>query len=285
MNGRPPHLGQALPAAYSILRTNNDAPPKPTVLQTTQHESDISANDGAEKAPISLTQMVDNPVARNVRSTIADLALVGVALIPMAGPGVAGAFQAGRNYRTRKVELYRDELLSRLVDDLSRRVDDLEEAMANPQRIDLVMRGSELAATTAGDETIRLIADFVAEGLLPESTSEHLSRAQLLLDVVAQLHPDHLQVLRQFDPNVIVHGGWRDGAGGNPMSEALLSQRLRGFEGFIGPLLARLTALGLIEELLQPTPPIPVPGNTGPREWALTRFGVELVRFMDARPG
>jgi hypothetical protein len=218
-------------------------------------------------------------VAGNARGTIADLTLVGVNMIPIAGTSVAGVWQTVRNYRARKVEHYRDELLA----SLSQRVGALEAAVAIPQRIDLIIHGSELAVTAAGDETIELIADVVAEGILPESTSEHMSRAQLLLDIVAQLHPDHLRVLRQFDPNVIISGGWSDGAGGSPMSEALLSKRLQDFEGSIGPLLARLTALGLIEESIRPTPPIPVPSNTGPREWTLTRFGIQLVRYMDAR--
>ena len=53
----------------------------------------------------------------------------------------------------------------------------------------------EMAGLPACDDILGLCAGVVADGLDNSARAEHLSRADLLLDILGQLHPDHIDVL------------------------------------------------------------------------------------------
>jgi hypothetical protein len=217
-----------------------------------------------------------------VVATALDLALVGIAAIPLLGAPAAGVVQAARNLRQRRVAEYREQL----VNSLSARVADLEATVAglvaDERKADLLVRGAELASNSDGAETVRLIGRIVADGLLPDANSEHLTRASLLLDLASQLHPDHIAVLTEFaglnlqpvqvdaSTSFIQHGFGLDD----------LRRRLPSVTPIIGPLVARLESLGLVNQQPQRVPSIPVPGNQPVPVWEPTQFGRDLIAFL-----
>ncbi|MDA8355306.1 MAG: hypothetical protein M0Z95_03175 [Actinomycetota bacterium] len=128
---------------------------------------------------------------RELVSIGGDLVAAVVSAIPVAGGPIAGVIAtAGNVERDREVAFIRH-----LVEKPGDRVDRLEAAATDRELADLVGHGVEVAAACRSDDILGLCAGVVADGLDNSARAEHLSRADLLLDILGQLHPDHIDVL------------------------------------------------------------------------------------------
>lgn len=223
-----------------------------------------------------------------VASVGADLVTAGASAIPLVGGPVAGLFQAQSNRRLRgklREHERRLEVLGQIVADLGHRLELLQQATEDPARMDLLEDAAAFAARSRSAAARRLIARVTALAMLPTADASQIGRAHLLMEAVAQLQPEHLDVLEEI--------GTRRVLSGKAVGTASIGERrsIRGMVHFrpeladvIDPIVARLEGLGLIR-MLPSEPSLPTPSRPTPRrsdpEWSLTRFGVEVVKYME----
>lgn len=204
-----------------------------------------------------------------------DLVAAGLTALPLAGGAIAGLIQAHTNRRVRK-EL---RFIREVVEYLDDRVDRLEAAQEDEQLGELVDHGLAAAADARGEDEFVLLAAIVAEGLKESPSPEHIDRAHLLLDIVRQLQPDHVHLLRDLDrfqrqdPS-LAYTVTKDGIA---TTSYLLP--LQPTDTAFRPLVGRLIALGLVEqrERSQGIPRL----HDGPDlHWLVTPFGRELLNHL-----
>lgn len=191
---------------------------------------------------------------------LTDLPAIAASIVPWAGPAAASLIQANTNHKVRKqVRFLRD-----VSENTGRRVERLEAALADDKLGELVAHGLDVAAEIRDDEQFALLAAVVAEGLNDPET-DHVDRAHVLIDVLRQLQPDHVRLLRDLllflkqDPSLV--RTWTTEDGIRHKTVALP----RDYAGAYQPLCSRLRSLGLIEEAS------PAGG------YYLTPFGHELL--------
>lgn len=210
-------------------------------------------------------------------SVTGDLVAAVTSAIPIAGGPIAGLIAtAGNAKRDREVAFVR-HLLEKLGD----RVDQLEAAAADRELSDLVGHGMEVAVVCRADDLLGLCAGIVADGIDESATEEHLSRAHLLLDILGQLHPDHIQVLR----TIAAEGPSEIGSALDPLTGVGISpERLPGvlpeLADIVLQLVAWLTALGLVRNAGDQSAGTNV--RIGPPAIGLTTFGIELLQHLDS---
>jgi hypothetical protein len=145
---------------------------------------------------------------------------------------------------------------------------------------DLVGHGIEVAAVCRADDLLALCAGIVADGLDYSAKEEHLSRANLLLDILSQLHPDHIGVLRTIAavaPREI--GSALDPITGAGVPPEKLPDLLPELADIVPQLVAWLTALGLVRNAGDQSAGTNV--RIGPPAIGLTIFGIELLQHLD----
>jgi hypothetical protein len=82
------------------------------------------------------------------------------------------------------------------VQDLGDRVGLLEAAISDPARADILSHGLETAPACRNHDQLALCAHIVAEALDEAAGPLHWDRAHFLLNILGQLQPLHLEVLR-----------------------------------------------------------------------------------------
>lgn len=213
---------------------------------------------------------------RELVSIGGDLVAAVTSAIPIAGGPIAAVIAtAGNVKRDREVAFVRH-----LVEKLGDRVDRLEAAAADRELSDLVGHGIDVAAVCRADDLLGLGAGIVADGLDAGAREEHLSRAHLLLDILGQLHSDHIQVLR----TIATEGPREIGSALDPLTGAgvppeRLPDLLPELAEIVPQLVAWLTALGLVRNAGDQSAGTNV--RIGPPAIGLTTFGVELLQHLD----
>ena len=177
-----------------------------------------------------------------------DLTKIGVAAIPIVGGTVVEIIEVLDERRLRRVERFRDELLAQI----GNRLVELETRMGEEEFANLMDDAVERAARTRSEAHIDLIARVVAEALTGNFTFEQFEYHHMLLRLVAELLPAHLQLLVEV-------GTIRVNVGGPPMDPAptvghgktkrRLALQLPDLATFIDPLLAELLAFGVVNSV------------------------------------
>ncbi|GGM90338.1 hypothetical protein ACFFX1_41390 [Dactylosporangium sucinum] len=167
--------------------------------------------------------------------------------------------------------------------------------MDDERKLGLLLVASE-AASRAGDEwKIDLLARTFVHGV---GNDDKVDAANLILDVVRQLEPMHLELLRRF-------GGFAVIRPHSPVHSVLTTEHLRShahdsalgdppltdLSQVIHTLLAKLESLGIIDNVQEHDPwsenPMgdqQAPIRTKPKlGWALTEFGEQVASFLRSR--
>ena len=213
---------------------------------------------------------------RELVSISGDLVAAVTSGIPIAGGPIAGIIAtAGNVRRDREVAFIRH-----LVEKLGDRVDRLEAAAEDRKLGDLVGHGIEVAVICRSDDLLELCAGIVADALDGGACEGHMSRANLLLDILGQLHPDHIKVLRTVAAVAPRELGIAldpvTGAGVPPERLPVLLPELA---DIVPQLVAWLTALGLVRNAGDQSAGTNV--RIGPPAIGLTIFGIELLQHLD----
>lgn len=220
------------------------------------------------------------------REAATDVVLAAASAIPILGGPLQGVYQARTNHLLRK----RVAFLEQIVRGLDNRVERLETALHDDSTAEVIEGAlSAVGRLPVGSDSFRLLTEIVTAVILDPG---NLPRAQLLVDVVGQLLPVHLDLLRQLGPPHFTAEGRRlprDIRHG--LARDVLARSLGERINDIDMLLARLSTLGLAREsVTQPGSGVRTrnaagnlverPGSTIRSSWVLTPFGAELLDHL-----
>ena len=205
------------------------------------------------------------------------LATVGSA-IPFVGGPLAGIQQTMVNRETRKRLKFLEDLVAELRMQFEGRLDVLEENLKDPARREMVLDATDKAANVPDGEPRELLVQVVADGL-ETNDAEQLALVGPFVDVISELRPEHLVVLREMG-NAPNGGTTRRLHMAEKWSAHALEAKHPELRGVVEALAARLVALGLAYESGT------AGGSTeerpaGQPQYGLTRSGVELLRYGD----
>lgn len=197
----------------------------------------------------------------------ADLVAAGVSAVPLGGL-LVGLFQARRGREQRKQVRLLEELVTRLGD----RLDQLASMMENPDVAELVDRALDVAVQIRTEEQLALLAAVVADGLGTNGEPPKIDQSHLLIDVIGQLEPPHVELLR--DLWLFQTGNeslWRSVDSPTGHSVRVLALPLQPSDSAFAPMMGRLTSLGLVERQTR---------SDDSYYWVLTLFGKELLDHL-----
>jgi hypothetical protein len=206
-------------------------------------------------------------------AVVEDLLAAGASAIPVAGGPIAGIAQAITNHKLRKQLAFLDALY----DELSERVEALEHIIRDAAHGEVLLEAIDEASTVAEGEPLTLLVRIVADGLQTSDPSD-LRRLRLFMDVISQLRPEHIRLLRELGtvanaPGVTVLYMARK------WSIYALERRLPQLSAAIDPLIARVVSLGLAYQT--GTLSVATPGRPAPQpEWGLSKFGLNLIGYL-----
>jgi hypothetical protein len=211
--------------------------------------------------------------AAEASAVIGDLLSAATSAIPLVGGPLAGVSQAITNRKTRK----RIAFLERLCEELIDRVDSLEGILRDTDYQEMLLDAVQEAGTISDGEPFELLVRIVADGL-QLSDPDQVRRVRLYMDIVSQLRPEHIRLLRELGtvtdtPAVFVlHMAQK-------WTIYALENRLPELSEAIDPLLARVVGLGLAYQTGSVS--TDTPGRAAPQaQWGLTKFGLNLMRFL-----
>jgi hypothetical protein len=146
----------------------------------------------------------------------------------------------------------------------------------------MLFDGVQEAGSISDGEPFELLVQIVADGL-QLSDPDRAPQVRLFIDVVSQLRPEHIRLLRVLGtvsdtPALLVlymAQKWTIYA---------LENRLPELSEAIDPLLARVVSLGLVYQTGSIS--TDTPGRPGPQpQWGLTKFGLKLMGYLYDRGG
>jgi len=147
---------------------------------------------------------------------------------------------------------------------------------------EMLFDGVQEAGSISDGEPFELLVQIVADGL-QLSDPDRAPQVRLFIDVVSQLRPEHIRLLRVLGtvsdtPALLVlymAQKWTIYA---------LENRLPELSEAIDPLLARVVSLGLVYQTGSIS--TDTPGRPGPQpQWGLTKFGLKLMGYLYDRGG
>lgn len=204
-----------------------------------------------------------------------DLAAMGVSAVPFAGGPLAGLLQGLTNRQFRR----RLRMFEETVSALDHRLELLESRMADDDFEELVEDACSAADHNRSDDALRILGRTLA---VAAKVEPFVGKAHLIVDVVAELAPEHVAVLTDaalhyrrgdepwFHPTTF-HGRPRDS----------FVYTLPNLEPVIDPVIAHLEGRGLLSRKAPPTFDFKHPqASDKPPEWASTEFGVEVVKLI-----
>lgn len=205
-----------------------------------------------------------------------DALAAALSAIPVFGGVLAGASQALENHKIRREFVYWRSVIEKLQSDVTDQAEQirvLQEAFNDERRTAIISQGLDIAVTRYDDEQLTLVGELVAAAILPTTSDDGLSRAQMLLDLLGQLETAHLDVLRRMvaarqDPTTTV--------GHDGVLPTALEKLMPELADIMDPLTARLNSLGLIENIATGSM-----GGAGAQvEWWPTTFGWKLLDYL-----
>jgi hypothetical protein len=207
-----------------------------------------------------------------------DVLATALSAIPVFGGVLAGASQTLENHKVRRELAYWRSVIEELqtvVVDQSEQIHVLHEAFGDVRRTAIISQGLDIAVTRYDDEQLTLVGELVATAILPGTSDDGLSRAQMLLDLLGQLESAHLEVLRRM---VATRQNPMMTVGHDGVLPTALEKLMPDLADVMDPLTARLSSLGLIENIATGRM-----GGAGVHvEWWPTAFGWKLLDYLRA---